>query len=116
PTMSTLPLVNSTAECPARGVASAPVTLYVSVTESDRAARDAIRAPPLARSRPADEPAGQKLGDEGRHYVVTLPQHRTGHRYDPVKGLRCEIQLRTICQDAWAQISRYLDYPTTDAL
>jgi hypothetical protein len=35
-----------------------------------------------------------------------------GPRYDPLAGIRFEIQVRTIAMDAWAAASHYLDYKT----
>lgn len=57
-----------------------------------------------------------RMGYEGRHYIVTSHDNWSGPRYTDIKGLPCEIQLRTICQDTWAQIDRHLDYPKTGAL
>lgn len=57
-----------------------------------------------------------RMGFQGRHYVVALMPHWRGYRYDNLVGLRCEIQLRTICQDAWAQISRHLEYGSTESI
>jgi hypothetical protein len=34
----------------------------------------------------------------------------TGPRYNKIKGLKFEIQVRTLCMHAWAAISHYLDY------
>jgi len=57
-----------------------------------------------------------RMGYEGRHYIVTIADDWSGPRYNDLKNLRCEIQVRTICQDTWAQIDRHLDYPRSDAL
>jgi putative GTP pyrophosphokinase len=57
-----------------------------------------------------------RMGYEGRHYIVTSRDDWHGPRYTDIKGLPCEIQLRTICQDTWAQIDRHLDYPKSGAL
>jgi putative GTP pyrophosphokinase len=57
-----------------------------------------------------------RMGYEGRHYIVTSRDDWSGPRYTDIKGLPCEIQLRTICQDTWAQIDRHLDYPRSGAL
>jgi ppGpp synthetase/RelA/SpoT-type nucleotidyltranferase len=44
------------------------------------------------------------------HYVVKLSKEFRGTRYDEVKSLQCEIQVRTILMDAWASVSHHLDY------
>jgi putative GTP pyrophosphokinase len=44
------------------------------------------------------------------HYVATLSTGHSGPRYDPIKGIRFEIQTRTVVMDAWANVSHYLDY------
>jgi ppGpp synthetase/RelA/SpoT-type nucleotidyltranferase len=51
-----------------------------------------------------------KTGYQGTHYIVTLGPNHRGARYDGLTELKCEIQVRTILQDAWAQISHSLDY------
>lgn len=52
----------------------------------------------------------ERMGYQGRHYVVTLGPTHTGPRYDNLKELRAEIQVRTTLQDAWARISHNLVY------
>jgi ppGpp synthetase/RelA/SpoT-type nucleotidyltranferase len=44
------------------------------------------------------------------HFVVTLGRAASGARYDDLKHLRCEIQVRTVLQDAWAIIQHHLIY------
>lgn len=44
------------------------------------------------------------------HYVVKLPKECKGPRYDKIRNLKCEIQVRTILMDAWASVSHHLDY------
>lgn len=43
-------------------------------------------------------------------YVVKLPKHFSGERYDAIKSLKCEIQVRTVSMHAWATVSHHLDY------
>jgi len=50
------------------------------------------------------------------HYVGSLPTTVSGPRYDDLKGLKFEIQLRTIAMHAWATISHYLDYKSPLAI
>jgi len=50
------------------------------------------------------------------HYVARLPDRSSGPRYDGIKGLRFEVQVRTIPMHAWATISHYLDYKSPNAI
>lgn len=43
-----------------------------------------------------------KVGYLSIHYVVTIDTNEEEHA--PLKGIKCEIQIRTVLQDAWAQI------------
>lgn len=51
-----------------------------------------------------------KMGYQGTHYIVTLRPNHHGAQYNGLAELKSEIQVRTILQDAWAQISYSLDY------
>jgi Uncharacterized protein conserved in bacteria len=53
-------------------------------------------------------------GYQSLHLVATLPDRFAGTRYDAIKGMRFEIQIRTICMDAWASISHHLAYKQED--
>lgn len=44
------------------------------------------------------------------HFVVKLGKTSSGARYDDLKNLVCEIQTRTVLQDAWAIIDHHLVY------
>lgn len=44
------------------------------------------------------------------HFLVRLGNDFTGPRYDDLKDLVCEIQTRTVLQDAWAIIDDHLVY------
>ena len=44
------------------------------------------------------------------HFVVKLGKTSSGARYDDLKNLVCEIQIRTVLQDAWAIIDHHLVY------
>lgn len=46
------------------------------------------------------------------HFIVKLKEDYRGPRYDNIKGMSFEIQVRTMTMDAWANISHYLDYKT----
>jgi putative GTP pyrophosphokinase len=52
----------------------------------------------------------QPFGYSSDHYIVRFPNTYKGLRYDDLKGLLCEIQVRTILMDAWASVSHHLDY------
>jgi ppGpp synthetase/RelA/SpoT-type nucleotidyltranferase len=51
-----------------------------------------------------------KFGYMSDHYVVKLPSDFKGERYDLIKNLKCEIQVRTVSMHAWATVSHHLDY------
>ena len=51
-------------------------------------------------------------GYQSIHVTACLPHDYRGHRYDSIKGIRFEIQIRTISMDAWANISHHLNYKT----
>jgi putative GTP pyrophosphokinase len=51
-----------------------------------------------------------KFGYMADHYLVKLSTEYSGKRYDEIKSLQCEIQVRTILMDAWAAVSHHLDY------
>jgi len=51
-----------------------------------------------------------KFGYMADHYLVKLSKEYRGKRYDEIKNLKCEIQVRTILMDAWAAVSHHLDY------
>jgi len=50
------------------------------------------------------------------HYIGSLPATVSGPRYDGLKELKFEIQLRTIAMHAWATVSHYLDYKSPLAI
>jgi len=51
-----------------------------------------------------------RMGYHGTHYIVTLGPSYSGARYEEISDMFCEIQTRTILQDAWALISHHLVY------
>lgn len=51
-----------------------------------------------------------QFGYGALHYLVYLGRKSSGARYDDLKGLICEIQVRTVLQDAWAIIDHHLVY------
>jgi GTP pyrophosphokinase len=50
------------------------------------------------------------------HLIAALPPSYKGPRYNGLKSLRFEIQVRTISMHAWSIISHYLDYKTPHAV
>jgi len=57
-----------------------------------------------------------KMGYHGAHFIVMLGPRYSGTRYDGICALKCEIQVRTVLQDAWAMISHQLDYKNEDSV
>jgi putative GTP pyrophosphokinase len=51
-----------------------------------------------------------KFGYVAVHFIVHLGDKSSGARYDDLKSLKCEIQVRTVLQDAWAIINHHLMY------
>jgi len=62
------------------------------------------------------EQGAAEFGYGGVHYLVTLGKRSSGARYDDLKGLTCEIQVRTVVQDAWATIDHHLEYKQESAV
>ena len=54
--------------------------------------------------------SSSQLGYRRDHYIVQIPESYAGPRYDGIKNLNCEIQIRTVSAHAWATISHHLDY------
>lgn len=50
------------------------------------------------------------------HYIVALSEGHSGPRYDELRKLRCEVQVRTVVMDAWANVSHHLDYKSDQSL
>ncbi|KJG23099.1 hypothetical protein UB37_07680 [Photobacterium iliopiscarium] len=51
-----------------------------------------------------------RFGYGALHYIVKLKENYVGERYDDIRHLCCEIQIRTILQDAWALVAHHLSY------
>jgi putative GTP pyrophosphokinase len=51
-----------------------------------------------------------KFGYGAIHYIVQLSKKYSGARYDDLKNLLCEIQVRTVLQDSWSIIDHHLVY------
>lgn len=64
----------------------------------------------LANKRP------DQFGYGAVHFVVKLGKTSSGARYDDLKNLVCEIQTRTVLQDAWAIIDHHLVYKNESSI
>jgi ppGpp synthetase/RelA/SpoT-type nucleotidyltranferase len=56
------------------------------------------------------------FGYMSHHYVCRLSDRYAGERYDALKGLKFEIQVRTILMDAWANMSHHLSYKNEESI
>ncbi|MFD8064011.1 GTP pyrophosphokinase family protein [Streptomyces cyaneofuscatus] len=56
------------------------------------------------------------FGYMSHHYICKLSDRYSGERYDAIKGLKFEIQVRTILMDAWANMSHYLSYKNEESV
>ncbi len=56
-----------------------------------------------------------RMGYNGKAFVVALRTRYAGGRYEGITALNCEIQFRTILQDAWAIIHQQLVYKNEDS-
>ncbi len=52
----------------------------------------------------------EKFGYGALHYLVKIKNSHVGARYDELKNKVCEVQVRTILQDAWAIVAHHLSY------
>lgn len=57
-----------------------------------------------------DENGLESFGYNAVHYLVRINEKMSGARYDDLKNLICEIQVRTVSQDAWAILAHHLIY------
>lgn len=51
-----------------------------------------------------------RFGYDAIHYLIKIHPDYKGARYEEIKDVVCEIQVRTILQDAWALVSHHLEY------
>jgi len=56
------------------------------------------------------EADAESFGYGALHYLVRLGKAAKGARYDELNDMTCEIQVRTILQDAWAVVAHHLSY------
>jgi len=57
-----------------------------------------------------EESGTDRFGYLATHFLVRVGERFSGPRYNELKQLICEIQVRTALQDAWAVISHHLVY------
>jgi putative GTP pyrophosphokinase len=57
-----------------------------------------------------EEKSTDRFGYLARHYIAKLNLETSGARYEDLKNLVFEVQIRTILQDAWAIIDHHLVY------
>jgi len=57
-----------------------------------------------------EEQDEDRFGYGALHYLVHIGRKSSGARYDDLKNLICEIQVRTVLQDAWAIVAHHLSY------
>jgi len=51
-----------------------------------------------------------QFGYGAMHFIVKLGKTSSGARYDDLRNYACEIQVRTVVQDAWAIIQHHMAY------
>jgi putative GTP pyrophosphokinase len=65
----------------------------------------------------SDQLGADRMGYQGLHFLIELaPPFYEGPRYRSLRGLRCELQVRTVLQDAWALISHQLVYKNEEVV
>ena len=57
-----------------------------------------------------NDKGSDKFGYGAIHYIVKIGKNSLGARYDDLKDLTCEIQVKTVLQDAWSIIDHHLVY------
>jgi len=57
-----------------------------------------------------DDKEIDRFGYSAGHFILKLKKKSSGARYDDLKNYVCELQVRTVLQDAWALFSHHLVY------
>jgi hypothetical protein len=57
-----------------------------------------------------------RFGYGALHFIALLGPQNSGVRYDPLKQIRFEIQVRTVLQDAWSTIEHHLAYKSATGI
>jgi ppGpp synthetase/RelA/SpoT-type nucleotidyltranferase len=85
------------------------VCLYPSILDDiDRIIRETFDVVHYEDKRKGESPELWRYSSI--HYDCRVPDTHKGPRYDLIKGIVFEIQLRTILQDAWATVEHKLGY------
>lgn len=64
----------------------------------------------LEKVKSPDVDAEGQFGYAASHYIVKLGRHISDDKRKMLGGLKCEIQIRTVLEDAWAEMSHHLTY------
>ncbi|MFI2762505.1 GTP pyrophosphokinase family protein [Streptomyces echinatus] len=70
----------------------------------------------LHREDKINESEPSAFGYMSHHYICQLADRYSGERYDDIKGVKFEVQVRTILMDAWANMSHYLSYKNEQSI
>ncbi|MFI2350359.1 GTP pyrophosphokinase family protein [Streptomyces sp. NPDC019443] len=70
----------------------------------------------LGKEDKVNEGEVSAFGYMSHHYICRLSDRYAGERYDGLKRLKFEIQVRTILMDAWANMSHYLSYKNEQSI
>lgn len=57
-----------------------------------------------------------RFGYVALHYLLKIGKTSIGARYDDIKELTCELQVRSVLQDAWSIIAHHLSYKQESAV
>ena len=96
---------------PLRDVTDLAGVRLVYLYKSDRPAIEGIIESEFEVAEKVDkieEQEADRFGYGALHYLVRLSGKSPGVRY--LKGMVCEIQVRTVLQDAWAVVDHHLSY------
>lgn len=64
----------------------------------------------LSSENKTEESPVNHFGYTSRHYICELAESNEGIYYNRLKGIKFEIQTRTILMDAWANVSHHIEY------
>lgn len=70
----------------------------------------------IAKEDKINEGEASAFGYMSHHYICRLAARYSGERYDGIKGIKFEVQVRTILMDAWANMSHYLSYKNDQSI
>lgn len=85
------------------------VCLYVSdLTKIEEVIKNEFEV--ISKIDKLNEKGPNEFGYGAVHYILRLGGKSLGARYDDLRELKCEVQVRTVLQDAWAIIDHHLVY------